>query len=56
MKSRIGGYTYFDNKAEASKSVTNPNDQVVAYEGGLGWYVHSVSEYARNPRKRMFGF
>ena len=56
MKSKIGGYTYFDNKTEAVKSVTNTKDQVVAYEGGLGWYVHSSSEYARNPRKRIFGF
>ncbi len=55
MKTEIGGYKYFDNKAEAARQVKSADD-VLAYEGGLGWYIHSRKEYAENPRKRMFGF
>ena len=52
---RIGGYTYYDTKSEAVKIVKSKDD-VVAFEGGLGWYTHSKKEYANNPRKRIFGF
>lgn len=55
MKTLIGGYTYFDTEKEANKHV-NSDDDVVAFEGGLGWYIHSKKEYANNPRKRLFGF
>ena len=51
----IGGYTYYETEEEAKKTVKSTDD-VVAYEGGLGWYVYSKSEYARNPRKKLFGF
>ena len=55
MKQEIGGYTYYDTKKEASEHVKS-DDDVVAFEGGLGWYLHSKKEYANNPRKRIFGF
>ena len=55
MKISIGGYTYFSSKEEASRTVRSFDD-VVAYEGGLGWYVYSRKEYANNARKRIFGF
>ncbi len=55
MKTEIGGYTYYDDKIEATKQVKSTDD-VLAFEGGLGWYIHSKKEYAENPRKRMFGF
>lgn len=55
MKTEIGGYTYFDKKLEAQKQIKS-NDDVVAFEGGLGWYIYSRKEYATNPRKRLFGF
>ncbi len=55
MKTEIGGYTYYDTKEKVEKLVKS-DDDVVAYEAGLGWYIHSKSEYARNPRKRIFGF
>lgn len=51
----IGGYTYYDSEAEAKRFVKS-RDDVVAFEGGLGWYIHSKREYVRNPRKRIFGF
>ena len=52
---KIGGYTYYPRKKDAEAKVTS-SDDVVAHEGGLGWYIHSRSEYAKNPRKKMFGF
>lgn len=55
MKTKIGGYTYFNTKKEVEATVKS-NDDVVAFEGGLGWYIHSRKEYANNPRKRIFGF
>jgi len=54
-KTKIGGYDYFSTKAEATKTVKS-DDDIVAYEGGLGWYIYSRKEYAKNPRKRIFGF
>ena len=51
----IGGYTYFPTKHEAQQQVKS-DDDVVAHEGGLGWYIYSRKEYATNPRKRIFGF
>ena len=55
MKQEIGGYTYYDTKSETQQHVKS-DDDVVAFEGGLGWYLHSKKEYANNPRKRIFGF
>ncbi len=55
MKQEIGGYTYYSSKKEAEKHVKS-DDDVVAFEGGLGYYLHSKKEYANNPRKRIFGF
>lgn len=55
MKQEIGGYTYYSTEKEAKKDIKS-SDDVVAYEGGLGWYLHSQKEYANNPRKKMFGF
>ena len=55
MKQQIGGYDYFTTRKEAVATVKS-NDDVVAHEGGLGWYTHSRKEYANNPRKRIFGF
>ena len=51
----IGGYTYYSTKKEAVKHVKSDDDNV-AFEGGLGWYLHSKKEYKNNPRKRIFGF
>jgi len=51
----IGGYTYYPSKKEAQSHVKS-DDDVVAHEGGLGWYLYSRKEYANNPRKRIFGF
>jgi len=51
----IGGYRYFDTEEEAKKSTRTDND-IVDYEIGLGWYSYNKEEYARNPRKRLFGF
>jgi hypothetical protein len=51
----IGGYTYYDTEAEVRKKVKS-SDDVVAFEGGLGWYIYSRKEYANNPRKKLFGF
>ena len=51
----IGGYTYYSSRKEATGHVKS-SDDVVAHEGGLGWYLHSRKEYANNPRKRLFGF
>jgi len=51
----IGGYRYFDLEEEAIKAVKS-NDDIVDYEGGLGWYIYSKKEYTANPRKRLFGF
>ena len=51
----IGGYTYYPRKKQAMNKVRS-SDDVVAFEGGLGWYIHSRNEYARNPRKKLFGF
>lgn len=51
----IGGYTYYSNKKEAQKHVKT-DDDVLAHEGGLGWYIYSKKEYANNSRKRIFGF
>ncbi len=55
MKQEIGGYTYYDTKSEVKEHVKS-DDDVVAFEGGLGWYLHSRKEYANNHRKRIFGF
>jgi len=55
MSQNIGGYTYYSNKTEANKHVKS-NDDNVAYEHGLGWYLYSKREYTNNPRKRIFGF
>lgn len=55
MRMRIAGYDYYDSRREASKAI-NKRTQRVAHEGGLGWYVYDAVEYARNPRKRIFGF
>ncbi len=55
MKWTIAGYNYYSTKKEAMKEVKTDDDNL-AYEGGLGWYVHSKKEYAQNFRKRMFGF
>jgi len=55
VSQRIGGYTYFTTKFEAAKTIKTEDD-VLAYESGLGWYIHSKKEYANNPRKRLFGF
>ena len=55
MKQRIGGYTYYSTKKEAENAVKS-NDDIVAYEGGLGWYTYSKKEYENNPRKKIFGF
>ena len=55
MKLEVGGYTYYSTKKEATKEVKS-SDDVVAYEGGLGWYTHSKKEYKNNARKRIFGF
>jgi len=55
MKVQIAGYEYFTTKKEAEKQVKS-SDDVVAYEGGLGWYIHSKKEYATNYRKKTFGF
>lgn len=55
MKQHIGGYDYYSTKKEATASVKSKDD-VVAYEGGLGWYIYSYKEYATNIRKRIFGF
>ena len=52
----LAGYTYYSTKAEAQKHVKDIKDDVVAFEGGLGWYLHSKKEYARDPIKRIFGF
>ncbi len=52
---KIGGYTYYTTKKEAANKVKNSDDNV-AYESGLGWYLHSKKEYVNNPRKRIFGF
>ena len=52
---QIGGYTYYPSKIEASKHLKKSSD-VVAFEGGLGWYVYNKIEYAKNPRLRIFGF
>ena len=41
----VGGYTYYTTKREAENKVKS-SDDVVAFEGGLGWYVHSKKEYA----------
>lgn len=51
----IGGYVYHDSKKEAQATVKS-DDDIVAFEGGLGWYIYSKKEYATNPRKRIFGF
>jgi len=51
----IGGYTYYTTEKEARASVRTSDDNV-AYEGGLGWYVHSKKEYKNNIRKKIFGF
>lgn len=55
MKVRIAGYDYFTTKKEAEETVKS-DDDIVAREGGLGWYVYSRKEYASNARKRIFGF
>ena len=55
MKSVIGGYTYYSTKTEAAKDIKSADDNL-AYEAGLGYYLHSKKEYANNPRKRLFGF
>lgn len=55
MAWEIGGYTYYDTEAEARKQVKSKDDNI-AFEGGLGWYLHSKKEYATNSRKRIFGF
>ena len=55
MKQSIGGYDYYSTKGEAAETIKS-NDDVLAFEGGLGWYIHSRKEYANNPRKRIFGF
>ena len=55
MAWNVGGYTYYATKKEAQRKIKSKDD-VVAYEGGLGWYLHSRREYATNPRKRIFGF
>ena len=55
MPWEIGGYTYYSKKSQAEKQVKSKDD-VVAYEGGLGWYLHSKKEYETNARKRIFGF
>jgi len=55
MKNEIGGYVYYSTEKEAKKNIKSKDD-VVAYEGGLGWYIYSANEYANNPRKRIFGF
>jgi hypothetical protein len=54
MKTQIGGYTYSDKKSEIV--ATLKPGEVVAYEGGLGWYKYNKKEYETNPRKRLFGF
>lgn len=46
---------YYPNEFQARAKVRSTDD-VVAYEGGLGWYIHSKKEYANNPLKRLFGF
>jgi len=51
----IGGYTYFDSEKTAKKYVRT-SDDIVAFEGGLGWYIYSKKEYDNNPRKKLFGF
>jgi len=55
MPQVIGGYIYYTTKKEAEEQVKS-SDDVVAFEDGLGWYLHSRKEYANNPRKRLFGF
>ena len=55
MKTEIGGYTYFSKEQSAIAKVRS-SDDVVAFEGGLGWYIYSKKEYANNPRKKIFGF
>ena len=55
MKQEIGGYTYYSTKEEAKQNIKSKDD-VLAYEGGLGWYLHSKKEYKQNPRKKLFGF
>ena len=55
MKTRIAGYDYYTTQKEAEKTVKT-NDDIVAFEVGLGWYTYSKKEYKRNSRKRLFGF
>jgi len=55
MSQDIGGYTYYSTKREAQSQVKSSDDNV-AWEGGLGWYIHSKKEYKNNARKRIFGF
>jgi len=52
---KIGGYSYYSSKKDAETTVKS-SDDVVAHEGGLGWYVHSRKEYTNSPRKKLFGF
>ena len=51
----IGGYIYYPTKKEAKQHVKT-NDDNLAHEAGLGWYIHSKREYILNPRKKLFGF
>ena len=51
----IGGYTYYSTKSETQRHIKT-DDDVVAHEGGLGWYIYSRKEYTTNPRKKIFGF
>ena len=55
MKTKIAGYDYYTTKQEAEKTVKSTDDNV-AFEVGLGWYVHSKKEYNQNIRKKLFGF
>ena len=55
MKQRIGGYNYYSTAKEAEVDLKRKDD-IVAFEGGLGWYVYNTTEYRNNPRKRIFGF
>ena len=53
MKVRIAGYDYFSTRQEAAATVTDIKDQVIANEGGLGWYVYSRSDYEKYPERLL---
>ena len=54
MKYTIGDYDYYSTKSEAAKTVKSRFD-VIAHEGGLGWYIYDKIEYDANWGRKMFG-